>query len=85
MYSLPTIPDGRVDVVIVRVAASIVIVRGFVAELVPLEALTMKLNVPELVGVPEIVPFVLSVRPEGRLPELSDQDALFTEEANCAV
>ena len=71
--------------VIVRVAGSMVIVRGFVAELVPLEALTVKLNVPELVGVPEIVPVELSVSPEGRVPELTDQEALLTEEANCAV
>lgn len=85
MYSLPTIPEGRLDVVIVRVAGSMVIVRGFVAELVPLEALTVKLNVPELVGVPEIVPVELSVSPEGRVPELTDQEALLTEEANCAV
>ena len=85
MYSLPTIPEGRLDVVIVRVAADIVIVRVFVVELVPLEALTVKLNVPELAGVPEIVPVDERVSPEGRVPELTDHAALFTEEANCAV
>ena len=74
-------PDGRLpeysdhaapDSLAVRVAADMVIVRVFVAEVVPLEALKVKLNVPAEAGVPEIVPFVVRVRPEGRLSELTN-------------
>jgi len=35
--------------------------------------LTVKLEVPLLVGVPEMTPVDASVRPAGRLPEVIDQ------------
>jgi hypothetical protein len=34
---------------------------------------TVKLNVPEAVGVPEIVPLVDRLRPPGRDPDVTDQ------------
>ena len=38
------------------------------AGLTPFEAVTVPLNVPAAVGVPEIVPVLLSVRPVGKAP-----------------
>ena len=39
----------------------------------PDTALTVKEEEPDVVGVPEIVPEEESVRPAGRVPEMSDQ------------
>lgn len=49
----------------------ITMLRDFVASvLIPLFALTVKLNVPVTVGVPEITPAVESDNPSGKLPVL---------------
>ena len=50
-------------------AVSITIESSFVASgTVPLAALTVKLNVPSVDGIPEMTPLVESVKPLGRLP-----------------
>ena len=54
-------------------AGAIVIVSERVPELAPFCALTVNVDVPAVVGVPVIVPVELSVSPEGKLPELTDQ------------
>ena len=50
-------------------------VKDFSADCVPDVALTVKVEVPSTVGVPEIVPDVLNVRPTGRVPLTTDQEA----------
>ncbi len=47
--------------------------RDFSAEREPDVALTVKEEEPDVVGVPEIEPEEESVRPAGRVPEMSDQ------------
>ena len=54
-------------------AGAIVIVSERVPEFAPFSALTVNVDVPAVVGVPVIVPVELSVSPEGKLPELTDQ------------
>ena len=61
-----------------------VMLKVLAAELFPLEALTVNVEVPADVGVPEITPAVVSESPAGRLPELRLHAALLTEEASCA-
>jgi hypothetical protein len=74
-YATPIWPFGTLVVVITR-SGGITIDRAFVAvsagacESV---TLTVKLEVPAVVGVPEITPPELKESPAGRLPELSDQ------------
>ncbi len=50
-----------------------VMLSSFVAERVPDTALTVNVDVPVAVGVPEIVPDELRVSPAGRLPDSTDQ------------
>jgi len=73
-YAVPTVPLGRLEVVIARAAGLMVILSIAVAVCGVLSesaTWTVKLEVAALVGVPEIVP-VLAPResPAGRLPEL---------------
>jgi hypothetical protein len=42
--------------------------RVFVSLPAEFSALTVKLNVPAIVGVPEIVPLLAKLKPDGRLP-----------------
>ena len=58
----------------------------FVPEPDELAALTVNVDVPAVVGVPEIVPVLaLRVNPAGRLPELTDHVMPDTLAANVAV
>jgi len=67
------VPPGKVVVVIDR-AALIVMDSAFVAEALNVSAaFTVKLEVPDAVGVPVIAPPELKESPVGRLPELSVQ------------
>lgn len=52
--------------------SDIVMVSCFVAERVPDDALTVKVDLPALVGVPEIRPDVLRLSPVGRAPDDTD-------------
>ena len=55
--------------ILIACAGSIVILSVLVAVmLLPASAFTVKSDVPELVGVPVIVPLALSVRPAGSDP-----------------
>ena len=78
-YDAPLVPDGRLVVVIVIVVgvdpSLIVMLSSLVALFEPDVALTVKREVPAVVGVPEIVPELLSVNPAGRLPEAIDHVA----------
>ena len=65
-------------------AAFTVMLNVLVPEALPLIALTVKLNVPVVVGVPEITPAVPRVSPPGKFPELTDHEALLTDEASRA-
>ena len=69
MYGVPTVPDGRDGVVISMTE----IVNDFVA--VPLGVpgklsvtLTIKVLLPEAVGMPDITPPELRARPVGKVP-----------------
>lgn len=79
LYDIPAIPAWTVVVVIVIVVgvieAAIVMLSCFVALAEPDTALTVNVDVPAVVGVPEIVPDVLSVKPAGRLPDAIDHVA----------
>ena len=67
-------PAGSVAVVIVGAvpADSITILSALVSLPAVFVALTVKVNVPVAVGVPEITPPSLNVKPVGRLPLSSD-------------
>ena len=76
-YAVPTVPDGTVLVVILTgvTAAATVRLNDFVAVcavgVVESVTFAVKLNVPDAVGVPEIVPVAaVSVSPPGNAPEL---------------
>ena len=68
---MPVVPFGR-DVVVITgatVATVIIIDNVFVPSPALLVALTVKLDVPAVVGVPDIVPVdELIVKPAGKLP-----------------
>ena len=65
-------------------AAFTVMLNVLVPDALPLIALTVKLNVPVVVGVPEITPAVPRDSPPGNFPELTDHEALLTDEASRA-
>lgn len=76
-YELPCVPFGRELVVTVKgvLAAATVMLRLLVAVCAAGEVesvtFTVKLNVPDAVGVPEIVPVeAVKLRPVARVPEL---------------
>ena len=48
-------------------------VKGRVVVLIPSVACTVKVKEPTAVGLPDSIPFVLSVMPGGNVPEASDQ------------
>ena len=67
-------------------AGAIVIVSERVPELAPFCALTVNVDVPAVVGVPEIAPVEeLRESPEGRVPELTDQVTSETPAVSVAV
>jgi len=77
MYAVPTLPDGR-DVVVIDNEEPDVMESVSEADADwagELESLTsaVKLYCPEAVGVPLMFPLEASVRPGGRLPELTVQ------------
>ncbi len=67
------------------VAALIYMLKVFDVEAALVAALTVKLNVPDAVGVPEILPEVLSVSPVGKFPDVIVHEALLTDAASCAL
>ena len=73
LYGVPTYPPGS-DVVVINTPGLIVIDKAWVAVFGVGMALSVtfveKLEEPAVVGVPEITPPELIVRPAGRLPEL---------------
>ena len=74
-YATPIWPAGRLEVVTDR-STGITIDRAFVAVSAGVwesVTLTVKFEVPAVVGVPEITPPELKERPAGRVPESSDQ------------
>ena len=75
LYSVPTVPSGRVAVVMFGAEPEMMIDRAFVSESDTVStACTMKLNVPVVVGAPEITPEVGSmVNGGGSVPALVDQ------------
>ena len=74
---MPLTPEARIEFVMVSPAADTVMLRA--ADLVCAGLLlsvteTVKLEVPEAVGVPEMTPVEgASVTPAGRLPAVTDQ------------
>ena len=75
-YAVPLVPPDRVEEVIASVVAptTIDVAADFVCTGLPLSlTLTVKLEVPLAVGVPEITPLVdARVNPAGRVPALID-------------
>lgn len=77
-YATPCVPEGRLDVVIARAALGATTIERLTdlvcAGLSASATVAVKLDVPLVVGVPEIKP-VLEDRlsPAGRLPEVMDQ------------
>ena len=73
LYAFPTSPPGK-ETVVITGGAAITIFRGFVILPVVFVALTVKLDVPIVVGVPVIAPDVsFKLKPAGRLPLAIDQ------------
>jgi hypothetical protein len=76
-YAVPWVPEGRAAEVIDRVAGAMTIEK--LADLVcaglpESAAVTVKEEVPAVVGVPKMIPLALfSVSPAGRLPVVTDQ------------
>ena len=78
MYATPTVPSGRVVVVMARVVAGAITIESACVSLragVPeSSARTVKGYVPAVVGVPVIAPVALErARPGGKAPAASDQ------------
>ena len=74
LYALFTVPSGKDTVVIVG-GAAMTTLRAFVTFPAEFVALTEKLNVPIVVGVPEITPvFAFKLSPAGSVPVAIDQD-----------
>ena len=73
-YAAPTVPDESAVAVIVGTdAAAMTICSGCVPERFAASVtFTVKLEVPAVVGVPEIVPLLASVKPVGSDPALID-------------
>ena len=70
---MPTIASGRETVVIVGIVV-IAILKAFVELPALFVALTENLDVPSVVGVPEINPvFAFRLKPAGKLPLTIDQ------------
>ena len=73
LYDWPTIPPGRVRVVIIGISV-ITILKLLVVFPEELVALIVKLNVPSTVGVPEIAPVAPFIfKPVGSVPLAIDQ------------
>jgi hypothetical protein len=75
LYATPTVPLGRVVVVITRLAGMTIESAWSSVSGVPWLSVTrtVKFDVPAVVGVPLITPPELRDSPDGRLPESSDQ------------
>ena len=75
--------------VIERVSVLVAVIpieRDFVSDRLPFKAFTVKLKVPEAVGLPEITPVeALSTRPLGRFPEPKDHVTPLVSEARVAL
>lgn len=74
MYATPTVPSGREVVEMVN-PGWMVMLRAFVVVcgigVVESLAITVKFEIPAVVGVPEMTPVLASIdRPGGRLPAL---------------
>ena len=71
MYGTPNVALGSVVVVMVGgvVAETMVMLRVRVSAPVALVAVTVKVNVPAVVGVPEITPEPERLSPDGGLPD----------------
>jgi hypothetical protein len=67
------LPSAKEFVITVSPSAT-VIDKLFVAVCPELDTCTLKLLVPDAVGVPEITPWVDRLRPVGRVPLRSDQE-----------
>ena len=73
-YAAPTAPGGNDDVVMVSEGESMVSDRAVVVDADELSVtLTVNLDAPVAVAVPEIIPLGLRLRPSGREPLASDQ------------
>ena len=70
LYAVPVMPSGSVVVVMVGgiITAFIVMDKAFVSFPALFVALAVKLNVPAVVGVPDIIPVAESDKPVGKLP-----------------
>ena len=70
LYAVPTVPFGKSVVVIIGATALVdmAIDNAFVSFPALFVALTVKLDVPAAVGVPDIMPLEESVSPFGKLP-----------------
>lgn len=77
-YAIPTIPPGsEVVVIFSELVVEMVMLSAFVADICGEDVsvtLTVKDEVPDAVGVPEMTPVLAaSVKPAGRVPESMDQ------------
>ena len=70
---MPVVPFGKVVVVMVGAVAAATMIMDSACVSFPaaLVACTVKLNVPVAVGVPDIAPAVLSVKPPGKFPAVT--------------
>ncbi len=69
---MPVVGGARLVITGAAGAGLIVMENGCVATgLTPLLAVTVPVNAPLLVGVPEMTPVVLKLKPVGKLPEVT--------------
>ena len=88
LYAVPVAPLGKDVVVITGATAELVttIDNAFVSLPTLLVALTVKLEVPAVLGVPEMMPADDSVNPAGKLPLCNDHViGVVPEAASCAL
>ena len=67
------VAGGGPSVITGATGAGLTVIEKFwvASGLTPLVAVTVPVNTPLLVGVPETMPVVLKLSPEGRLPEVT--------------
>jgi hypothetical protein len=85
LYADDTVPPGRLFVVIVSIGAIMILSACVVVLALKSLTFTVKLDVPAVVGVPEITPAELIASPVGKAPAESDHVYGVVPFATCSV
>ncbi len=75
LKAVPKVPAVN-EVVVIESGAGLIVIESALVAVLATESVTftVKLEVPAVVGVPEITPAELSVRPAGRVPDEIDHE-----------